>query len=267
MTPPAARPDRRTAHLLSLLPWTADDLNAILARLAPQGERPLAGRPVLFLHEGEPPAEASPLWAGARLAGAEPRAERIAPEGWRAVGVPPEVAAVAAAPWRAAELVPLARRSPRPVVNAGTREADPVRALADYAGLLRLGLEGRGLRVAWRGPATPRLAGWLELATRYALELDVFLDGSEVPDPALVAFARERAKGAVHLPGRPEAMARAAVRLEDAAPGTAGPSGAEVVSLPLSGAPPWPAAWDAALGRAVWEEIVERASLVARETA
>ncbi len=260
MTQPAPRPERRAAHLLSLLPWTAEDLGSILERAARSGPPRIAGREVLFLWdesraggEGAVP-QPSLLRAGAEAAGALPVHERVCAAAWGQVAIPSGVAAVAAAPARTAALVELARRSSAPVVSAGTTEADPVRALADLAGLRRE-LARRPVRVAWIGPPHPRLHSWIELATRFPIELDLFLEPGVVLDPALVAFARERRKGEFHLPGRPDARERATVTFS---PRERREGATSAIQMAVEGPPPWPAAWDAALARAVLEEIVER---------
>lgn len=264
MNEPAAPPDRRAGHFISLLPWTANDLEPVLAGTATFPGEILRGRTVLFLSDADAERLAGEdLWQACLEAGAVPvrmpfaAANREA-GGTHEAGSPAPAAVWVADPPEPSHLVGLLRRAPRPVVSLRTAHNDPLRALCDYAALRRL--LGEPLRVHWRGPAGPRLHGWMELATRFPMELDVELEGSVSPDPALMEFARARCKGSFHLPARADAVGRARVLLWREDPEPRGH--AAVLWVPVDGAPPWDRAWDRAVAGSLLEALVRRGESV-----
>jgi ornithine carbamoyltransferase len=107
----------------------------------------------------------------------------------------------------------LAAASTVPVVNGLSDSYHPCQTLADLLTLFERFGYVRGLAVAYVGDGSNMAAAWLEAAALLGIGLRIATPAGYAPDPALVAWASERARargGGVHITTDPaEAVAGA----------------------------------------------------------
>jgi ornithine carbamoyltransferase len=199
-------PSRQSAHFLSLLTWTRDDLDTILVRArdileTPDRISPLAGRRVMLSWLG-PARSATEFYAALERAGCHRQVVSQRSTDWGdESGRPGLSAALVLQTRQHSDLQQVARCAGVPVVNAGSSYSEPYRVLAEIFGLERGGVDIDGTEIAWVGDPGPRLNSWLEASVRFGFSLDVRLPAGGVTDPALTAYIGARARGRVSLSG------------------------------------------------------------------
>jgi ornithine carbamoyltransferase len=251
---------RPSAHFLSLLAWTRDDLDTILERAreivaSPERASPLAGKTVFLLWATAPDRTREDFSRALDHAGCH-RGEPSCvppPEG----GHPLAGADVAVCRFEQhSQIVGINRYTPVPVVNAGTNNTDPFRVLAEIFGLERLGVEVDRAGIVWWGGPGPRLNSWLEAAVRFGFSLDVRLPVGTELDPALTAYVRTRARGSVSISVSDSEAARGQVFLFSDEKLYNSAIGVDTVIGIGPGRPPqWDADTDRAVAQGVLEEV------------
>lgn len=248
------------AHFLSLLTWTRDDLESILARardiLDSAGRvSPLAGKKVHLLWTTRDDRTRQDFSSALENAGCHRQLifRLPAQEGWNRLADGDVLVCRLEEHWR---MSVLRRSSGAPIVNAGTSSSSPYRVLAEIFGLGRLGVDLDSAEIAWVGDPGPRLNSWLEATVRFGFSLDVRIPPGCVTDPALTAYAGARARGILRLGGSLADPISAPVVLFSGDTGyNSLTKTGKVACVGPECAPPWRPEGDAAVALGILEEV------------